>query len=396
MTKANAPINQQRPEIELLLACARVGIDEACKERICRLLAEEIDWEYLYSSAQDHGLSSLLYSRLNSLFPEAIPTDYAQKLREHFLWSTIRNQSLFEELGRVLGLLENEGIPVIPLKGPYLALKLYGDLALRWSSDLDIMVRKVDTERAKEVLLANGYESSLELTEKQKRIYLRTAQDYNLLSKTVGIILELHWYLVPNYFSLPVNYEDLWKGARRQKIHGATALSFALEDELFILCLEACKDSFRRVSRLCDIAAMITRAREEIDWPSLIQRAKQRGSRRILFLCLSLVSDLLDAPVPVQVMLEVRSDVATKRFSNKVREYLLANSLPQKRLIVDILFHLKMRECLRDRVRYCMRFILTTNPVDWAAVPLPDSLFNFYYLVRALRLFRKHLFFPRS
>ena len=44
------------------------------------------------------------------------------------------------------------------LKGPVLAADLYGDVSLRTSSDLDILIPIQDLEKAEKLLLMQGYE----------------------------------------------------------------------------------------------------------------------------------------------------------------------------------------------------------------------------------------------
>ena len=49
------------------------------------------------------------------------------------------------------------------------------------------------------------------------------------------------------------------------------------------------------------------------------------------------------------------------------------------------LLHLRMRERLRDRARYCLAH-LAPGVGDWVALPLPRGLRFLHYLTRPLRL----------
>ena len=54
------------------------------------------------------------------------------------------------------------------------------------------------------------------------------------------------------------------------------------------------------------------------------------------------------------------------------------------------MLHLKMRERLRDRARYCLRFALATTVGDLTSVRMPRAVFFLYYPLRPLRLAGKY------
>ena len=64
-----------RPEAELLLCCARTRMDSEKAARIRVLLQHDIDWEYLFRTASEHGIAPLLYRHLNAICPEAVPKE---------------------------------------------------------------------------------------------------------------------------------------------------------------------------------------------------------------------------------------------------------------------------------------------------------------------------------
>jgi hypothetical protein len=53
-------------------------------------------------------------------------------------------------------------------------------------------------------------------------------------------------------------------------------------------------------------------------------------------------------------------------------------------------FHARVRERWRDRVRGVLPGLFTPGPGDWETVPLPDSLFFLYRLLRPIRLALKY------
>ena len=54
--------------------------------------------------------------------------------------------------------MQSQSIPVVPLKGPVLATMLCDEIPWRESCDLDLLVRRADITRAKDALMAAGYQ----------------------------------------------------------------------------------------------------------------------------------------------------------------------------------------------------------------------------------------------
>ena len=90
------------------------------------------------------------------------------------------------ELTRISALLENNGVCVIPWKGPILAAAAYGDVALRQFGDLDILVREQDAMRAKDLLLASGYRPLYPQPAEQEAAYYALRKVYELVREMVG------------------------------------------------------------------------------------------------------------------------------------------------------------------------------------------------------------------
>ncbi|MFX0202085.1 MAG: nucleotidyltransferase family protein, partial [Candidatus Hodarchaeota archaeon] len=148
-----------RPEIGLLLSYSHPRIDSKHAERIKELCQNNMDWDYLLRLADRHGLMPLLFHRLNSICPEAVPGSILSRLKNHFNANLGYNRFLTGELLKLLSLFENHGILAVPFKGPVLASSVYGDLSLREFSDLDILIHKGDFMNVKNLLLSEGYVS---------------------------------------------------------------------------------------------------------------------------------------------------------------------------------------------------------------------------------------------
>lgn len=385
-----------RPEVEVLLICARTQMGSANSERLKVLLQEDIDWPELIRMATQHGVMPLLYWSLNTTYPEAVPKVTLAKLRNDFHLQARRSLLLSGELVRLLHLFEAQGIPVLPFKGPVLAASAYGNLSLRQFCDLDILVREQDIEKAKQLFLSQGYRMKIErieLTEGQEATFIRSQHIHKLVRESAypfihhekGLTVELHWRVMPKYFSFPIDSEQLWHNLEAVTIAGKTVPNVSPENALLTICGHGTKDCWTQLSRICDVAEII-RSHPQLDWAKLMQQASRKGVNRAVFLGLKLACDLLGTALPAEVTQKMQADPVVESLSIQVGEQLFGKVESSFKDGTKTRFHLKVRERLQDRVRYFLRLAITPTTCDWLLLPLAEFPAFLYYLLRPMRL----------
>jgi len=372
-------------EAELLLCCARTHRDHATADRLAKALGQNIDWPKLLRLGDAHGMLPLLYWHLSALRLGLVPSPMLQELRTHFERNHRRNLVMTAELIKFLKLFESHGIPAIPYKGPVLASVVYGNLALRQFSDLDFLLRKEDIHRAQAVLMSQTYQPQFVLKHARDVAFL---QAESVFARADGMsTVELHWEITPRYFSFPLNPDRLWERLDSNWLAGAMVQSFAPEDLLLILCVHGAKHVWSRLEWLCAVAELI-RTTPRLDWDKVLAQASALGSTRILLLGLLLGHNLLALPLPPNVMQRIGADKVAGVLAWQVREQMFINldRVPDEFTRPLILFHLRVRERVWDRVHYCIRLALTPTVGDWTTLRLPTSLLPIYYFLRPLRL----------
>ncbi len=373
---------KKKTELELLICCVRTDINAATSERIITLLQQDIDWNYLLELASQYQVIPLLYGTINKHFQLFVPTDILSQLQNHFYGNAQRNMFLTQELLDILSLFENNQIPAIPFKGPVLAALAYDNLLLRQFTDLDILVHPQHIQKAKELLIAQGY-------------HLRSKLDweYDFIHPQRQIDVDLHQAITPSFCSLPLQFEDLWSRLQSVSVASTTVQSFPSEDLLLILVGQCAKDLMegrQRLAQICDIAELI-RAHQEMDWEYVLKQATKLGNQTILFLSLLLATDLLGITLPEAVRQKMEANSAAKLLAKQVSNRLFH---PERNLIDSFLFYFKVRERLRDKLKFLLIFLIPDSE-DRMLMPLPEFLSFLYYLTRPLRLVAKALF-PRT
>jgi hypothetical protein len=269
------------------------------------------DWDDLLRTAARHGVSPLLHHRLATFHRGTpIPAEVIRKLRNSYLQTAGRNMHLYRELGKVLGRLRQDGIPVIALKGAHLAEAVYGNIALRPMSDVDLLVRKEDLGRVEKHLLEMSY-----LPAACNRQIAEDNYDFVYSSPDKGLSVEVHWTFLPSTLPFRIDMDGLWKRSRAVTLGGVEVSVLCPEDLLLHLCLHASKHLFDiGLKPFCDISATIRHYGEEFDWDLVRIRSGQAGIANAVYLTLELARELLGTPVPGDILNAIQPDDFDKRF----------------------------------------------------------------------------------
>jgi hypothetical protein len=189
----------------------------------------------------------------------------------------------------------------------------------------------------------------------------------------------VHWDFVVPSASLHLDTDKLWDRLEPISVNRRQLKTVSVEDLLLILCLHGFTHFWEKLVWIGDIAALIN-SQEKIDWPMVIENADRMGSRPILSLGLYLASDLLGVPAAPTVL----------ALAEQVQKRLFAERVGSVGIFNEVRLHLAMRERKRDKLTSCIRLLATPKVDDWKLLPLPGSLFFFYYALRPLRLAGKY------
>lgn len=262
-------------------------------------------WELAGGSAERHGLSAFFHAHP----PDAAgPADrrrfaaaYRRTLAENMLFSSATED--------VLSVLRRRGVQAVPLKGVFFALRFYGDIALRPQSDVDVLVRREDLDRAHGVLEEAGWREAW-----PRAFY---ADHYHWVYRRHGLLLELHWALRSPGACAP-DLDRLWRSARPATAGDVPFLEWPAEDVLQYMAVNKGQQHFARLLDFLDVA--LVAAAPGLDWDLLARRALSDGTAGPVWFALACVRDWLGVSVPPPVLaalarpLRVRPAVFLKRF----------------------------------------------------------------------------------
>jgi hypothetical protein len=331
--------------------------------------------------AEHHNVIPLVYQALREV-SDAVPPRILDELQARFQSNARKNLRFTAELIRILHCLESHGIAAIPYKGPVLAEAIYGNLALREFSDLDLLVRRRDFLRAKEALRELGFVPGWRLSNAEECAYLKSGYECAFDGPAGRNLLELQWGIAPAFYAVDFDFEGFFGRASRFNLGNRSVNTLAPEDLLLSLSVHAAKHAWIRLCWLRDIAGVLQSP--VLDWDRAWREARRLGIERILGINLRLADLLLGASAP-QVErrrhhpeIEALCDRIAGGIPNS-EEY-STESLNYFRLM------LRLRERWSDRTRFALRLLFTPSVGEWAVVRLPAPLFPLYRVIRLFRL----------
>jgi hypothetical protein len=372
-------------EIELVLLLCRPRIDAVANDRIGTLLHAPLDWDRLRGFAWKHRLLPLVSQRLSLLDPASVPVAAREEFQRSARSVSQHNLLLSGELARILRAFDERRISILPFKGPSLALTLYGNLAVRPFSDLDLLVRGEDVVAAQEILTALGYTPKLDLTDAQQAAFLHYENDRTFLHGANGVAVELHWRFFARYVAFDIGGRSLWGRLRKIPFAGVEMATLPPEEYLLVLALHGTKHLWALAGWVLDIAQLVA-VYDDLDWSRLEELASATGGERMLHLALKLASDLFGAPLPHGVASRIAADPVAARLAGQVEDSLGATAHEAISEIEEHRFYLGSRERLRDRLLYYWLWLFTPNYKDQSFIRLPAPLTPLYYLIRPVRM----------
>jgi len=366
-------IPDMAPEDQLCLLAARRQLTPDVQKQILELVAGAVRWPLLVERAYYYEIAPLLYRALEILDFQKVPEPVRNELANFLAVNAIRNELLAKELARLLQLLGDAKIPVIPLKSTVLADALYEDPAFRVCADIDLLVPTHNVIDAHKLILSSGYHSQitqpffLDLLE-------RYGKDCELMreDKLCTYPLELHCGLVWGGRLERDLLRKIWKDAVRTNFYGVPAFALSSDWEFLYLAVHAARHGRHSLKWFVDLDRFCSRSL--LDWVSIQQKAQRLGWEKAVRDSLLVCSQLLGSPIDPGF-----APSTSQRPSGTF-------DLASLELPGGPFFSLQLLRTPAQKLRFLVTRLLIPTPADSRFLPLPSSLVFLYYLLRPFRV----------
>lgn len=365
-------------EMQLLLLSTVADLSFEQEQHLRELTLSTINWQEFIKLAIKNRVYTLVYKNLNRLENFNIDQNVLAILERRCKKNQLDSLRQTTELVKIMGILEEQGIQAISIKGPLLGLSLYGNIAMRTSHDLDILVNIDDIKTVEDILLQQGYHT-VNLSPRQKNYYIR--KYHHLSYQKGGSTVELHWRFHEEK-CYNISFKEAWDNKTGFIISGLKINVLNNSENFLYLVLHGSKHAWKRLRWLCDIREIINS--NELDWDQIWVRANQKGISHMLEQSLALLDRLFQIKTPLQFNQKNIDDKATRLavmclpFINNCDELdeMFGHPLFLHKKRYMMIWHTS----LQGRIRY-IALSYFPNVQEFEAVTFQDKYFFMYYLV---------------
>ncbi|WIV19414.1 nucleotidyltransferase family protein [Paenibacillus polygoni] len=339
----------------------------------------DVDWNKFLDLAFHHRVYPILYVRLKEYTNTSIPHTVIKALHSKYSTNVINMLRLSSELEKINKEFLDLNIQSLLLKGPVLALKLYGDLSLRTSKDLDILVSPHHVTQAEEILVRLGYETE---EKDQDAINIRKRKQYHIsyVHPLRLTQVELHWHMS---LELPgPSFEDLWERRITATVSSSPINYLGNEDLLVYLVSHGSKHGWFRLRWLYDIDQMMSK--DMINIEKLKQIYKSDGGQHLAGQSLLLTSKLFSTRLPNQLEILTHNKRSQKLAYSAL--FFIKNKVDlspdgDKHILGLHKHYLYSLMTWKQKLSQIIVY-LYPSPKDVLLLPLPKSLHFLYFPLR--------------
>lgn len=342
---------------------------------------ENLDCKKFVELAFHHRIFPVISQKVKKIYPNKLLTKFVvDHLNSSYKNNIFNMLHLSAEMEQVSMLFKENQIKTLFLKGPVLAAELYGDISLRTSGDLDLMIPISDLDKAEKLLLDAGY---------VKDDYIETILNdwkwrhhhITFIHPQKNIKLEIHWRLNPGPSKEP-SFEELWDRKQLSKLTSNPVYFLGREDLFLFLVSHGARHGWSRLRWLLDIHQLV---KFELNWPYVIKLLKKHQYLHIGGQALILSSQLFNTPLSKEMVPLIKNPRAQK-LSNEATFYLQKMvNLHTDPVPEDVARyhkrHLFSLMSFRQKILFLIS-LLFPYPEDAKTLPLPEKLHLLYFPLR--------------
>lgn len=231
---------------------------------------------------------------------DAVPDRIRDQLRGALTQTRyVQNQALREwrQVTRVLGA---SGIDAMPLKGVAYLLAGLPPAAWRNLSDIDLLVRKDDVDRAEQALQRAGWEQSEDFDDYDQHYYRDWMHEVPpMVHRKREFEVDLHHNLAPPVSRVRIDAGALWQasepldGAREQRLRLPAPTDLVLHNAIHLFMNDELRGGLRDVVDFRDLFVYFSAQQADFD-RRLVERARVLGCGRALYYAVTTAARLTD------------------------------------------------------------------------------------------------------
>ena len=234
-----------------------------------------------------------------------VPPELRGELRNIHVEYWADNQKRFHRLESLLTWFHSNDVPTLVLKGIALSVLHYRDMAVRPTSDFDILVPEEQAHEVIDRLLRDGWTTCVYFPDAPKIDYFYRHIHGVAFSRPDYGDLDLHWHVL-HHATLPGVDRPFWDESVPLQVNAVTTRALNPTDQLLHACVHGY--AANNVSPIRWIADAVTVVRtSEINWARLVKLSRELRVSVPVHAALSYLHATFATPIPPDTLGELAS-----------------------------------------------------------------------------------------
>jgi hypothetical protein len=284
-------------EEALIILLSRLYLRTTSREEVDEFIQTAIiDYTRVYKIASVHSIRPLLFHVISSNDLK-VDQGFFGQLKAFYLQNQFRSMEQLTICHSIITGLNIKRISAIPFKGTSFAYSYYGNMGLRESTDIDLLVHPDDVAAVEDHFKEKGLLPKVAVPSSYLNYYKKYFKEivYSVPAKTnKAYSVEIHWKALNYYFGSYPGFNffkegvmEIHTGALKLPVLKPTYDFLAVASNYFV------KDMAVKFKYLIDIACVINKNQQSLNTGLINTIIDQHHCRRKVEYGLQLVEDLL-------------------------------------------------------------------------------------------------------
>lgn len=308
--------------LSALLKILQPGLPlDECYDLVQKWSAQE--WDALVKEADLQLITPLLYPLISNLEKSySVICPVRDHIYQRYIAVAARNTLAFHDTEILVNKLCEDAIDIAGLKGIYLLEHVYGNIGVRAMADIDVLVKKENLAQSYELMRELGYQPTAYFSFDDQNIDVKHIPP--LQKDRNSPVVELHWTILEEDEPFTIDPQAIWERVKPVKVSSSDVFTLGLEDLILHLCIHLTYQHYLSLGLrgLMDIAMVIHKFQNEIDWQNLVAISHSWESQKVTALTLKLVETQLNIPIPEDVYPNLLPEGLDQKIFENARDHL--------------------------------------------------------------------------
>lgn len=394
--------NKYGISMALTILCCRIYFKTAEIDDLKHFIANnKIDWQDCFKTCRKHRIRPLVYLILLKI---KLTDEIKLKLNRELKQISIHNIKLSAETERLINLLNENEIKVLPYKGAAYSKQFFGNINMRESSDIDLIIDPNDLSKLFPIMEKQGFQSyQLEYYHRigHKR-FIQTHKDFNFdlfIGEKIEFHIEFHFNIINKNLHIhkELNYFDWNNTVKNQLINKQIPFLNPTEHFKAVSMHHMLQDQLGHLKTMVDLA-------QGMKWIENNNNQNDSNNSKKLIL------PLLDKKLNTNIVKKINNELLGIQFKhnfvqeNKINiftDFILSNSYQKMRdnkfpILDAIKYHYyiikrtkQLYNNIPDKLHYLYNQVLSIirpQVIDFKLIKINNRFYFLYYIARPLRL----------